>query len=233
MGPDGAKMSKRHGATAVGEYRDMGYLPQALTNYLALLSWSPPEGREVLRLEELVKLFDIDDLSSSPAVFDPARLDWLNGRHLRGMSLEGLTEIARTYAPEWSRHPSFPLMVDSVLDNLTTLGELPEHLEVFGEAVEPDEKAAKWLQGDTANRVMDRAGRALESYEVKDLEDAREVIAGFKQDFLEKGLKPKEVLMPLRVALTGRDKGPALPYLIAVLGGEECIDRLKRSREIT
>jgi nondiscriminating glutamyl-tRNA synthetase len=231
MGPDGAKMSKRHGTTAVREYRDMGYLPQALTNYLALLSWSPPEGREVLKLEGLVKLFDIDDLSSSPAVFDLDRLDWLNGRHLRGMNLEDLTEIARPYSPEWSEHPHFSLMLDSVLDNLTTLGELPQYLEVYGEWMQPDEKMAKWLQGDTAEKVIQRAIVALESPEMEGLEDAREIIGGFKQDFLEKGLKPKEVLMPLRVALTGRDRGPALPYLIAVLGREECIDRLRQVQE--
>ena len=231
MGRDGAKMSKRHGATSVREYRDMGYLPQALTNYLALLSWSPPEGREVLRLEELVKLFDVDDLSSSPAVFDLARLDWLNGRHLRGMNLEDLTEIARPYAPDWSEHPLFPVMVDSVLDNLTNLGELPRYLEVYGEMVPPDDRAAKWLQGDTAGKVIQKADQALESSRMEGLEDAREIVGGFKQDFLEKGLKPKEVLMPLRVALTGRDKGPALPYLIAVLGREECIERLRQAQK--
>ena len=231
MGEDGAKMSKRHGATSVKEYRDIGYLPQALTNYLALLSWSPPEGREVLRMEELVKLFDIDDLSSSPAVFDLARLDWLNGRHLRSMNLEDLTERARPYAPEWSEYPLFPIMVDSVLDNLTTLEELPRYLEVYGEAVPPEEKAAKWLQGDTAEKVIQRAAQALESSKMAGLEDAREIISGFKQDFIEKGLKPKEVLMPLRVALTGRDRGPALPYLIAVLGREECVRRLRQAQE--
>lgn len=231
LGPDGAKMSKRHGATAVREYRDMGYLPQALTNYLALLSWSPPEGREVLRLEELVKLFDIDDLSSSPAVFDLARLDWLNGRHLRGLNPEDLTERARPFAPGWSDHPGFSLMVESVLDNLTTLGELPQYLEVYSEPARTDEKTAKWLRGDTSQKVLGKAVGALEASRVQGLDEARDIIGGIKQDFLEKGLKAKEVLMPLRVALTGRDRGPALPYLIAVLGREECIKRLRQVQE--
>jgi nondiscriminating glutamyl-tRNA synthetase len=226
LGPDGAKMSKRHGATAVRDYRDLGYLPGALANYLALLSWSPPQGREILELGELLPLFDIGDLSSSPAVFDKARLDWLNGRHLRKMPLDTLVERARVYAPGWSGNPLFPWMVESVLDNLDTLGELPHYLEVYGEPMEPAEQAADWLRGDTARKVLERAVEAIDSSPLEGLEDARELVGGLKQGFMEKGMKPKEVLMPLRVALTGRDKGPALPYIIAVLGKEECLRRL-------
>jgi glutamyl/glutaminyl-tRNA synthetase len=227
LGPDGAKMSKRHGATAVREYREAGYLPGTLTNYLALLSWSPPQGKEVLELRELMRLFDIGDLSSSPAVFDRARLDWLNGRHMRKMPLDALVDKARAYAPDWSEHPLFPWMVESVLDNLDTLGELPHYLEAYGEPRVPCEHAAEWLRGDTAWKVMEKAIEAIDSSPLKGLEDAREIVGGLKQGFLEKGLKPKEILMPLRVALTGRDKGPALPYLIAVLGKEECLRRLR------
>lgn len=227
MGPDGAKMSKRHGATAVRDYRETGYLPQALDNYLALLSWSPPEGREVLALSELMRVFDIHQLSASPAVFDKARLDWLNGRHLRGMQLQDLVEKAGPYAPRWSGHPLFPLMLESVLDNLSTLGELPDYLEVYGERAEPGEKARAWLRGDAALRILKRASRELESNEIRSLDDAREVVGRLKQEFLEKDFKVKEVLMPVRVALTGRERGPALPYLLAVLGGRECIERLR------
>lgn len=227
LGPDGAKMSKRHGATAVREYRDMGYLPSALANYLALLSWSPPQDREVLDLEELVRLFDIGDLSSSPAVFDKARLDWLNGRHLRRMPAEELVERARPYAAAWGEHPRFAWMVESVLDNLVTLSELPAYLEVYGEPAVPDEHAAEWLRGDTSWKVLEKAREVLASSPLQGLDDARRVVGEFKQGFLEKGLKAKEILMPLRVALTGRDKGPALPYLLAVLGKEECLERLR------
>jgi glutamyl-tRNA synthetase len=226
LGQDGAKMSKRHGATAVRDYRDMGYLPAALANYLALLSWSPPQDREVLDLEELVRLFDIEDLSSSPAVFDQARLDWLNGRHLRRMPLEELVEKARPYAAAWGEHPRFALMVESVLDNLVTLGELPAYLEVYGEPAEPDEHAAEWLRGDISWKVLERAREVMASSAWQELDDARRLVGEFKQGFLEKGLKTKEILMPLRVALTGRDRGPALPYLLAVLGREECLKRL-------
>lgn len=227
LGPDGAKMSKRHGATAVYEYRELGYLAQTLTNYLALLSWSPPREKEVLDLPELVRLFDIGDLSASPAVFDKAKLDWLNGKHLHRMPLPDLVETARPFVPAWSEHPLFPLMLESVLDNLGILSELPYYLAPYGPVAAPDEQAAHWLRGDSALKVTERALDVMHAHELKGLEDARGMVADIKRDFLEKGFKTKEVLMPLRVALTGRDKGPPLPHLITVLGKDECINRLE------
>ncbi len=229
LGPDGGKMSKRHGATAVREYREMGYLPQALTNYLALLSWSPPEGREVLDLQELLELFDIGDLSSSPAVFDRERLDWLNGKHIRRMSLSEVVEAARGFAPEWSGHALFPVMVESVLDNITTLGDLPRYLQTYGTKAPPDEKTAEWLRGEVAVRVLEKAADILDRRELADLESAREVVGELKRAFAEKDVKPREILMPLRVALTGKDHGPGLHYLLYVLGKGECLRRLRQA----
>jgi nondiscriminating glutamyl-tRNA synthetase len=227
LGPDGGKMSKRHGANSVREYREMGYLPQALANYLALLSWSPPQGREVLDLPDLVRMFDIGDLSSSPAVFDRERLDWLNGKHLRRMPRHDVVEAARGFAPAWSRHPLFPLMVESVLDNITTLGELPRYLEPYGEAAVPDEHASGWLHGEVAERSLRKAVDILEAGEMRGLEDAKDVVARLKGAFAERDIAPREVLMPVRVALTGREHGPALHYLLYVLGKRECLRRLR------
>jgi len=231
MGPDGAKMSKRHGATAVRDYRDMGYLPQTITNYLALLSWSPPEGREILNLKELVGLFDIGDLSASPAVFDKQRLDWLNGKHLRALPAEELAEYAREYAPNWADNPRFALMLESVLDNLSTLSELPGYLEPYGPPHSPDEHASEWLRGEVAASVIDKAIDILGDAYVVDVKDADDVIGRIKEVYAQKELRPKEILMPLRVALTGRDRGPSLHYLMAVFGKQECIDRLRAALE--
>ena len=231
MGADGAKMSKRHGATAVRDYREAGYLPQALTNYLALLSWSPPEGKEVLDLDELMRLFDIGDLSASPAVYDKARLDWLNGKHLRRLDTEALVGAAAGFAPSWAGHPAFPLMVESVLDNLSTLAELPSYLEPYGPPAVPEERAAEWLRGEVAENVIERTLEIMADSSLEDVREADDVIAGLKEFYAEKELKPKEFLMPLRVALTGRDKGPSLHYLLAVFGREESLQRLRRSIE--
>ncbi len=227
LGPDGSKMSKRHGATTVREYREAGYLPTALANYLATLSWSPPEGREVLALDELVRLFDIGDLSSSPTVFDRARLDWLNGKHLRRLDKDELFALAAEFAPGWARHPRFPLMVESVLDNLTTLSELPRYLEPYGEPVTPTETAAEWLHGEAARRILEKALELVESTPLVSLDGCREVIGSLKQAFVDRDIKAKEILMPLRVALTGREHGPPLPHLLFVLGAKECAARIR------
>jgi len=229
LGPDGGKMSKRHGATSVREYREMGYLPQALTNYLVTLSWSPPEGKEVLELDELVELFDIGDLSASPAVFDRERLDWLNGKHIRRLSREEAAREAARFAPAWSGHPHFPLMVESVLDNVTMFTELPRYLEPYGERAVPDERAAEWLHGEVAEKVLRHAVLLLEEGGLRDPDDAHRLVSDLRHHFSEKGLKAREILMPLRVALTGRESGPALHYLLFILGKEESLRRLRLS----
>ncbi|OFW57802.1 MAG: glutamate--tRNA ligase [Candidatus Solincola sediminis] len=227
LGPDGSKMSKRHGATAVPDYREMGYLPQTLINYLALLSWSPPAEKEVLDKDELLRLFDIGDLSPSPAVFDKAKLDWLNSKHLHMAPLSELVRAAGRFAPEWSDNPHFPLMVESVLDNLVTLSDLPRYLAPFGPAEVPTEQVAHWVRSESGRAVVEKAIDILENRDLGGLEDAKQIIAEIKRDFMEKGLKAREVLMPVRVALTGKDKGPPLPYLLVVLGLEESISRLR------
>ena len=229
LGPDGAKMSKRHGATSVSEYRALGYLPQALANYLALLSWSPPDEKEVLTRQELLRLFDIGDLSSSPAIFDKAKLDWLNAKHLHMMPLSELIEPARPFAPEWSDNPFFPLMLESVLDNLVTLSDLPRYLAPFGPEQAPEQQAARWLRGESGREVIERALNLLANRGIDGLEDASGVVTEIKREFMEKGIKAREILMPIRVGLTGRDKGPPLPYLLFVFGRDETVRRLREA----
>jgi nondiscriminating glutamyl-tRNA synthetase len=229
LGSDGSKMSKRHGATSVPEYREMGYLPEALTNYLALLSWSPPGDEEVFDRGELLKLFDIGDLSASPAIFDKAKLDWLNARHLHGIPFSELVERARHFAPEWEGDPNFPIMLESVLDNLVTLSELPRYLDPYGARSEASEQAATWVWADEGRVVLERALELLDAREIGGIDEAHALVADLREQFSEKGLKAKQILMPLRVALTGRDKGPPLSYLLAVFGREESIARLRTS----
>ena len=98
LGPGGAKLSKRHGAVSVEEYRDAGYLPHALVNYLALLGWGPEDGREVLTIDELIAEFDVARVTPSPATFDPKKLEWMNGEHIRRMPLADLVAAVLPFA---------------------------------------------------------------------------------------------------------------------------------------
>src|SRR6476619_5778548 len=98
LGPCGGKLSKRHGAVSVEEYRDAGYLPHALVNYLSLLGWGPEDGREVLSIDELIAEFDVERVTPSPAMFDPKKVEWMNGEHIRRMPLADLVSAALPFA---------------------------------------------------------------------------------------------------------------------------------------
>jgi nondiscriminating glutamyl-tRNA synthetase len=232
MGTDGAKLSKRHGATSVREFHAAGYLSEAVVNYLALLSWSPEgEGREVLSLPELVKEFRLETLSRSPSVFDTHKLDWLNGQHIRRADPARLVELARPFAGPVAGHPLFGDMVISVRDNLDRLTEVPHYLEVYTGFPPLEQDMVTALSSREAMQVMEAARAVLEDRQVAGLEEARVLLADITGEFKEKGLKPRDIFMPLRIALTGRSAGPALPYILYILGREECLRRLSLSLE--
>ncbi len=227
MGTDGAKLSKRHGATSVREFHAAGYLPEAVINYLALLSWSPEEGgREVLSLPELVKEFRLETLSRSPSIFDIHKLDWLNGQHIRRSDPARLVELARPFAGPVAGHPLFADMVISVRDNLDRLTEVPHYLEVYTTFPPLEQDMVTELSSREAMQVMEAVRGALEERQVTGQEEARLLLADITGEFKEKGLKPRDIFMPLRIALTGRSAGPALPYILYILGREECLRRL-------
>ncbi len=225
FGPDGTKLSKRHGATTVRQYREAGFLPEAIVNYLALLSWAPPEGQEVMRPEELAAAFNLEGLSGSPAIFDRPKLEWLNGRHMRNLSREALAEAALPFAGDWATDARFPEMVESVKDNLVTLHEIPDYLEVYRSEVNMTPDALQILQGEKVPEALELFIGMLRSNPAGTLEDAdraaHEFIAGIKS----KGIPTKQVLMPVRAAISGRTRGPSLTYLLHILGREECLRR--------
>ncbi len=230
LGPDGAKLSKRHGASSIKRFREAGYLPEALINYLALLSWSPDvEGREVLSPVELIGEFRLEKLSRSPAIFDPHKLDWLNGQHIRRMEPARLAQRAAPFAPALASHPLFADMVLSVRDNLRALAELPVYLEAYSAPAPLDAEGAAVLNNPDSLEVLEWAKEALTELEGLDLEGARHLLAELTDRFKRRGLKAGEILMPLRLALTGRRSGPPLPFLLEILGPQECLRRLKAS----
>jgi nondiscriminating glutamyl-tRNA synthetase len=237
LAEDRSKMSKRKGDTAVEQYREKGYLPEAVVNFLALLGWSPEGEEEVFFLEELVKQFDLNRVSRAPAVFDMDKLKWLNGHYIKNSSLERITELAVPYLQEagyltgeltpeqwnWVK-----MVVASVREYPTCLAEIIDYVDVFfNDEIEFEKEELKEiLQQEQVPRVVEALYEALDQTPELTPETAKKVLRD-----ICKGLKlgGKKVYMPLRIALTGSNHGPELYELIAILGKERVASRINRA----
>ena len=235
-GPDGAKMAKRHGALGVGAYRAMGYLPAAMRNYLARLGWSHGDD-EFFTTEQMIEWFGLEGLGKSPARFDFAKLENLNGHYIRAASDAELIAELRNLLPHLPREKHFAAglgdnqirqlatAMPGLKDRAKTLVELLDSAR-FLFATRPlalDEKAAKILTPEVRARLASLIERlsGLESWTVAAIEaEAR----AFAQDL---GIKLGDVAQPLRAALTGRTVSPGIFDVLFVLGRDEVIGRLK------
>jgi nondiscriminating glutamyl-tRNA synthetase len=234
-GTDGGKLSKRHGATSIGDFRDMGYLAPAVVNYLALLSWHPADEREKFTLDELVDEFDMARVSKSPAVFDLDKLNWLNGLYLRELTVEELSPLVQPYLDEAGvlLHPGQrEVVVAAIQSNLVTLADAPEYAGLFVEDFDLAGSESRDLIGREAGPVLDLLEQVLNEREQEyfGLEEGHEILARVGERAKELGLKGKQVYQPLRVVLTGRNKGPELFYLLAGLGRSRILQRVAAAR---
>lgn len=226
---DRSKLSKRRGATSVAEFREQGYLPGALANYLALLGWSPEDAEELMTKDELVRKFDLSRVSSSPAAFDEDKLDWVNAHHLRMEPLADIAVLAMPFAeeagliePDFGR---FQAMLDLVRDGLVRLSDLPDAISFFfDDAFEMEDDARELLKGDGAKQLLSSLVERISGSE-KDL-DAASFKGALRDVGRVLGLKGQDLYMPVRAALTGRTHGPALGDSAAVLGKDRVVDRL-------
>ena len=228
LGSDGAPLSKRHGATSVRAYREMGFLPEALVNYLALLGWNPGTEEEIMTPCRILELFRLEDLNDAPARFSWDRLRWMNGKHLRALPEE---RLARLFA-EWLRRAGQTIsdeeahrLVPLYRERVFTLSELVEKTKyLFEEPEIPDELREKYLTDPQVVEALRQLRGLLEEtpFEKEALETA---IRGWLS---EHGLKPRKVLQPLRVVLTGTDASPGIFELMAYLGKETVLRRLDR-----
>ena len=235
LGPDRSKLSKRHGATSVLEYRDRGYLPGAMVNFLALMGWSLDDSTDVISREELIKHFSLERIAASPAVFDVAKLDWFNGVYMRKMTVDDLAdELAQVLdegLPEEVTRPIDRGYLRRILpleqERLKTLGEAPDLLSFFFVA-QPKYNPLKIIQkGMVRDDTREAIGRALKTAEALELWEAPTLEKAFRALAEELELKTGQLFGGLRVALTGREAAPPLFDTMAVLGKERCVARLK------
>jgi len=230
LGPDGKKLSKRHGAASIADYRREGYLPEALVNYLALLGWTHPEGKEQFAdLEELAREWDPARLGASPAIFDPDRLLFFNARLVRRLPPEELRRRLEPFLTEPLPRGRERPAVEAIREDMRLLSDAPRLLRRFTGHVNPASFAGELP--DSSEEVFVHAAGSLEGREIRSVEEAREFVGELRAWAKERGIRPRDLLHPLRLALTGRNGGPEMAYLFAVLGAEEARSRIERARE--
>jgi len=234
LGTDRSKLSKRHGATAINEYRDQGYLPEAMINFLALLGWSLDDKTELLRREEIVKHFSLERVSKTAAVFNRDKLDWMNGVYLRNLSLEDYSERAISFLErDLPSEVERPLDTDYIRqimpliqERAKTLAEVPQLSEFF--FVDKLEYDAGLLLGKLeSGQVVKILQATMTKVEGLGNWDAASLEAVLRPMAEELNLKTGVFFGLLRVATTGRTAAPPLFQTMEVLGKERCLERLK------
>lgn len=235
LGPDHARLSKRHGATSVRQFRDAGILPEALVNFLALLGWSPGDDRELLTMDELVREFALARVGKSAAIFNPEKLAWMNGVYLRNTPAERLWEqaagylVAAGYLPAEnpaSRRAQILAALDLVKGSLKTVKEIAD----LGPLFFRDDPG--WTE-ETLTRLATPDSRRVAAALLDRLDPGvplapESVRTAMKAVQKELGLGGKQVYPVVRLAVSGREHGPELDRLFCVLGGELVRRRLQR-----
>ncbi len=220
LGPDRQKLSKRHGATSVAEHRRQGYLPEALFNYLSLLSWSSPSGEEVLPRDRLVSEVTLDRVGTSDAVFDRDKLRWLSSRYLLEMSPPELAHALGAFVDR-ARFPvsddELPAVAAALRERISVLSDADAQLDHFfvPDAGERREARERVLADPEARRVLAAVRARLEALPTW---DEAAVGAAIRQGGADAGAKGRALFLPVRLALTGEEHGPDLPKVALVQG---------------
>ena len=234
LAPDRTKLSKRHGATAVSDFIKQGYLPEAFVNFVALLGWTPSDGVEIKTLDEIVKDFKLEDISSSNSIFEFDKLNWMNGQYIRSMDEEELFKRVLPYIEKYSlneySHEQLIHIMNSVKEPITVLSEITDAVEYyFGENVEYNLEALDMIHHENAKEVLNKALIDLSKIDYNNHDAIVEWIMEFRKSF--EGIKPKVVLWIVRAALTGRLRGADLSSVISILGKERTTKRIEKALE--
>ncbi len=223
-GPDGKKLSKRHGAASVQELRDIGYLPAAVRNYLALLGWGYDETTTFFTTDELIKLFSLDRVSKNPAVFDEQKLRWMNGRDLRELPVDELQRmLEQRLGREIPREA-----VEIAQEKMQTLDDFWTLAAFLVERQPTDEKAWNKVMKDGAGERLSSVRSALAQTEPF---TAEAIEASLRSVVERSGDKPGKVFQPLRVAISGSTVSPGIFESVAVLGRDETLARVDEALE--
>lgn len=232
--PGGGKLSKRQGASGIGELRAQGYLAQAVTNFLSLLGWSHPEGKDVFSLQEAASLFELDRVSKSPSIFDGEKLRWMNAVYIRQMDREHLARAVVSFSggdealralEETGKLSEF---VAAIQESAKVLSDFADHARIYTKSLGvPDEAAEAELREKAAGRAIDALSDVLGKRPEIDEAGAKDALGELKERMKMEGLTGRKLFMPLRAALTGTTSGPELYHVLSILGRDESLRRLE------
>jgi glutamyl-tRNA synthetase len=221
-GPDGKKLSKRHGAASVGELREAGYLPEAVRNYLALLGWGTGDDQTVLSTTELIERFTLERVSGNPARFDEVKLRWLNGVHMRALSVPELTARLEAFTGRSGLEEAVRISQEKI----HTLADFwPLAGFIFDGPIDDPRARERWLGKDGRSALKDVRGALAEatSFDEAGVGETLEAVVSAR------GAKPGQVYQPLRVAISGTTVSPGIFESVALLGREETVGRIDRA----
>ena len=228
LGADGEKLSKRHGAVSVLEYREYGYLPHAMLNYLARLGWGHGDT-EIFSMQELAQWFDIDHLSKSAAQFNPEKLNWLNQHYLKQADTQDLIALLKPFLAQrgiaTEHGPRLENVVDLLKERVETVKGLAEQAQIFYQTPSLDRELLKTY---CTPEVLSGLQHFVHSLATIDW-NKESIAACLKQSLQQHQLKMPQLAMPLRIMLTGQTQSPSIDQLIYLLGKEIVINRVETS----
>ena len=238
LNADRKKLSKRQGDVAVEDFRNKGYLPEALVNYIALLGWSPEDNKEIFSMPELIEAFSLERVSKSGGVFDTAKLNWVNSHYIKEADTQRLVDLASKFVikeklmseqevkanNEW-----LLLAMDTVKDRLDYLAQFPEEIKSFLNSAMPEleDEAKEFMK---LEHMMELADELEAKITAADTITPDFVSAMFKEIQKEKGIKGKNLFMGTRVIITGQNHGPDIPMVLSLLGKEKALSRIEQAK---
>lgn len=229
------KLSKRQGDVSVEDFRNKGYLPEGLVNYLALVGWTPEDNREILSMEELIEEFSFDRVSKTGGIFDIDKLNWVNGHYIRSYDLDKITDIAIPFLKEAGfiddnfikeKYEWLKILVKTVREGLSNVSEIVDKVDIFfNDKVElEDAEAFEVLNWEETSTVLNVFKEEINNVDEIDQEFAKTVMKKVQKST---GVKGKKLYMPVRVALSGKVHGPELVSIIYLLGKQNILNRIE------
>lgn len=231
LGPGGMKLSKRTLDTSILQYRELGYLPDGLVNYMTLLGWSSPSGREILSRDELIKEFSIEGMVRHQSIFDPEKLDWISGHYIRNAGIHEIAKIAIGYLKkdkligEVFDYGYIEKIVSTIRDHLSCISQISDQAKTFLiEKIEFDNEAKEFLNNGSFKKTLQTFLDEIQKVEEIDKDNFKDIFNKVK-DILH--IKGEALYKPIRIALTGSIHGPELNLVMPALGKERCLRRLR------